>query len=75
MKYFANENWRAHGHITKDHRHDCPLCNEGKGMAGGTRPDNGRWLDLGTFKTSDDAIVAARTRVAEGTVRLCGTCS
>ena len=75
MRYFAYENWRAHGHIIKVHRHDCPFCNAGKGIAGGTRPDNGRWLDLGEFKTPDDAVAATRSRVAEGTIRLCGTCS
>ncbi len=75
MKYFAYENWRAHGHITKVHRHDCPFCNDGMGMAGGTRPDNGQWLDLGEFERQEDALAAARTRVAQGTVRLCGACS
>lgn len=49
MKYFAYVNWRAHGHITEMHRHDCPFCNEGKGIAGGTRSDNGQWLKLGEF--------------------------
>jgi len=75
MEYFAYENWRAHGHITKVHRHDCPFCNKGRGMAGGTRPDNGRWLELGEFETLEDALAAAQTLVTHGTVRLCGTCS
>lgn len=75
MTYFAYENWRAHGHTAKVHRHDCPFCNEGKGLAGGTHSDNGRWLALGEFDTPDAAIASACTRTTAKTVRLCGACS
>ena len=75
MIYFAYENWRANGHVTKVHRHDCSFCNDGKGTAGGTRSDNGQWLSLGECRTPEDALAAARRRVTQGTVRMCGSCS
>lgn len=74
MRYFAYENWRAHGHITKVHRADCVFCNDGKGMAGGTRADNGLWIDLGEFDQSGDAIAAAQSQIREGSIRPCAKC-
>jgi len=74
MKYFAYENWRAHGHITKVHTADCPFCKGGLGLAGGTRPDNGRWIDLGNFYAVEDALAAAETTVEESTIKRCGVC-
>lgn len=75
MKFFAYENWRANGHLTKIHRGDCAFCQNGKGIGGGTRNDNGRWIELGEFETANEALSAARMIVAEGTARLCGKCS
>ena len=75
MKYYAYENWRAHGHVTKVHDCDCSFCNDGKGMSGGTRADNGQWHHLGDFDSPDAALGAARARITSGTVRLCGACS
>ena len=74
MEYWAYENWRARGHVTKVHRHDCRFCKDGRGLVGGTRSDNGKWHHLGHFDSPDDALAAARYRVREGTVRPCGKC-
>lgn len=74
MDYWAYENWRAHGHVTKVHRHDCAHCNDGRGQQGGTRADNGRWLHLGVCRSPDEAIEKARRLVDGGVVRCCGVC-
>lgn len=34
MDYWAYENWRANGHVTKVHRGDCSHCNDGRGQKG-----------------------------------------
>jgi hypothetical protein len=75
MRYFTYENWRARGHVTKVHANDCPFCNNGKGMNGGTRWDNGRWIDLGVFDHPTAALAVARKVITKGTVRSCGSCS
>ena len=75
MEYFAYENWRAHGHVTKVHLSGCPFCNDGQGVGGGTRADNGQWHQMGNFDSPVAALAAVRTRITSGTVRLCGTCS
>lgn len=72
--YYAYENWRAHGHVTKVHRRDCRDCNDGHGRDGGTRADNGRWIALGNLDSPDDALAEARALVNGGTVRFCRNC-
>ena len=72
--YYAYENWRARGHVTKVHRHDCFFCNDGQGRDGGTRADNGRWIALGHLASPEDALAEARAQVNGGTVRFCRAC-
>ena len=74
MKYFAYENWRAHGHVVKVHRADCPFCNNGRGLAGGTRADNGRWIDLGACNNTEEAMDLATRRTTAPNLRSCGSC-
>jgi hypothetical protein len=75
MRYFAYENWRAHGHVVKVHLPACPFCNDGTGLAGGTRRDNGRWLELDECSSVAQAVAVARQRTGAPEVRACRTCS
>ncbi|HKY53827.1 MAG TPA: hypothetical protein VJM08_05935 [Anaerolineales bacterium] len=59
MAYYIYENWRAKGHRTMIHLSDCHFCNNGKGLAGETRPDNGKWH--GPYKDLESAESFART--------------
>jgi hypothetical protein len=74
MRYFAYENWRAHGHVTKVHTADCPFCKGGLGLSGGTRPDNGRLIDLGDLLGVEEAVAAAKKSARESAVKKCGVC-
>lgn len=56
-RYWVYENWRAQGHKAVVHRSTCAFCNDGAGLSGGTRSDNGRWL--GAFEAEEDAKAAA----------------
>lgn len=58
MTYWVYENWRAGAKKAKTHFAHCSYCNYGKGIKGGTRPDNGKWV--GSFDTFEDAIAHAR---------------
>ena len=60
MKYYAYENWRVNGHHVTIHVSGCRSCNDGQGRAGGTRPDNGQWLDLGEWQAREEAQERAR---------------
>jgi hypothetical protein len=55
--YYTYENWRARGHKAVVHAGACGFCNHGKGLAGGTRADNGKWH--GPF----DSLVSAQGAV------------
>lgn len=68
--FWVYENWRAHGHRHTIHLADCGFCNHGQGVAGGTRPDNGRWH--GSFP----ALAAASELAVRlgGEVRQCRLC-
>ena len=72
VTFWAYENWRAHGHTVTVHRADCPYCKGGRGLAGGTRSDNGKWRELGEFKTSIDALDSARRTLKVAAMKLCG---
>lgn len=74
MMYYAYENWRAHGHVTKVHRQDCVFCNHGKGLAGGTRGDNGTWVKLGDLPTPHEALALTKRKIRSGEIRFCRTC-
>jgi hypothetical protein len=43
LTYYAYENWRAGPHTIVVHIGICGFCNDGRGLAGGTRSDNGLW--------------------------------
>jgi len=73
-RYYAYENWRAKGHGARVHNAGCSFCNDGKGVAGGTRPDNGKWHSLGIFETPEDALAKARAQITGASVRFCQTC-
>lgn len=73
--FWAYENWRAHGHRVTVHRADCSFCAGGKGIAGGTHSDNGKWHHLGDFVSSELALSAARRVIRLQVTRLCGKCS
>lgn len=72
--FFAYENWRAHGHRLTIHVADCRFCNGGRGLAGGTRADNGRWHRLGTLSSAVAARSAANKIALGGRMRLCRFC-
>lgn len=74
MHYYAYENWRAHGHRVTVHRATCSFCNEGKGVAGGTRKDNGRWFDLGAHITPASAFKQAQKSLEAPLTKSCGFC-
>ena len=74
MNIYAYENWRAHGHIVKLHREDCTFCNQGRGLAGGTRKDNGRWIPLGQHETLAAAWRVAKATTGAPTIRNCKVC-
>jgi hypothetical protein len=57
MNYWTYENWRARGHRAMVHAGSCAFCNHGKGLAGGTRADNGKWH--GPF----DSLTSAKAAV------------
>lgn len=70
MTYYVYENWRAHGHQSRVHRAECGQCNNGCGVAGGTRSDNGKWHGpYGTFNEADDV-----SRKLPGEHHLCKIC-
>lgn len=74
MQYWAYENWRAHGHRTTIHEAICSFCQNGKGLAGGTRPDNGEWHNLGEFERQDEAMAHACTLFPKESISPCGHC-
>ncbi len=74
MRFYAYENWRAHGHRMTIHRGDCPFCNDGRGQAGGTTADNGEWHQLPESTDAETATAAARSLRAAPTIRLCRRC-
>lgn len=74
MVFFAYENWRANGHRTTLHLPACPSCNHGKVLAGGTRPDNGRWFKLDRATTLENATRQARIVSGAPKVNLCKKC-
>jgi hypothetical protein len=67
-QFFIYENWRAHGRRATVHRGECSYCNDGRGVRGGTRPNNGKWH--GPF----DNFNAADNTARRGERRLCGSC-
>jgi hypothetical protein len=70
-RYWVYENWRARGHGAVIQRSACAFCRDGRGVKGGTRPDNGRWI--GAFKSRDEAEAASRG--TDASVRFCAFCS
>lgn len=74
MKYWAYENWRANGHQVRVHRAACSSCNDGRGLAGGTRADNGKWHFLGELTSMGEAVAKARSNLASTLPRVCGRC-
>lgn len=70
--FWVYENWRARGSVAKVHASDCPFCNEGRGLAGGTRADNGNWRRLGNFADGAEALNFARQTSTMKEVRRCG---
>ena len=58
MPYYTYENTRAKGHRAMVHVGSCGFCKDGKGMAGGTRADNGKWH--GPFDTLSQAKAVVR---------------
>ncbi len=74
MIFYAYENWRAHGHRVTVHAANCPFCNDGCGVRGGTRSDNGRWHELGEFFSPEEALECASRITPALTARLCGAC-
>jgi hypothetical protein len=73
--HWAYENWRANGHKLIVHKAECRFCNNGKGLSGGTRPDNGTWHNLGDFGSPTEALEYARRIVKASITRLCGACA
>lgn len=69
-KFWAYENWRAHGHRATVHRGDCGACNHGRGVHGGGQTPNGKWH--GPFDSADEARSEAGRQGAQ--VRDCGLC-
>lgn len=57
MAYWVYENWRDRPKKAKVHFARCSHCNHGKGKAGGTSPENGRWV--GSFDNFEDAMAHA----------------
>jgi hypothetical protein len=43
MSYYTYENWRAEGRKGTVHAGECGFCNQGKGLSGGARSNNGKW--------------------------------
>ena len=74
MRYYAYENWRANGHLVKIHVSECSFCNTGRGLAGGTRPDNGQWLDLGECRGKERAKQKARDLIKARDSQFCRHC-
>lgn len=70
--FWAYENWRAHGHRVTVHSAECPYCNFGRGVRGGTRADNGKWHELGEFSEVGLALAMARSFFPAPRVRVCG---
>jgi F-type H+-transporting ATPase subunit beta len=56
MDYWTYENWRARGHKAVVHLGTCRFCNQGQGLSGGTRQDNGKWH--GPFDSLEKAKAA-----------------
>lgn len=69
VEFWVYENWRARGHKAIVHRATCNFCKGGRGLLGGTRADNGRWL--GPFKTSVHAQSVAGGTGAYVIVHMC----
>lgn len=73
-EYWVYENWRAHGHQAKLHNSTCPFCNNGKGLSGGTRKDNGRWIALGEFNNHLSASQHAKVMARGAKLEECRVC-
>lgn len=71
MSYYVYENWRAGPRKAIIHKGNCRSCNEGDGVRGGTRADNGEWH--GPFETLNDAMDFANSLNAKE-VRTCMRC-
>ena len=70
--FWAYENWRAHGHRVTIHSAGCAYCNDGQGLRGGTRADNGKWHKLGEFSSPEVALAQAQSLLKAPTARICG---
>ena len=55
--YYVYVNWHARGNRIRIHTGPCGHCKYGKGQAGGTDPDRGKWL--GPFDSIPEAESAA----------------
>jgi hypothetical protein len=69
MEFWVYQNWRASGHKAVVHRASCAFCSAGRGLAGGTRSDNGRWV--GPHPSEEVAKAAAANTGGEVKLHRC----
>lgn len=64
-RFYAYENWVAHGHTARLHRGSCSFCTDGVGKTGQKAPRNGKWLGpFATVRQAEDAATKVGAEVS-----------